>query len=279
MMWTTLVTDNRTLLEEEWCKQYNKRLLSLSEAFPKLLYHTISCKEILILAKEQKTLDLANRLHIPAVGLEIKEGVLFTGTPYILQGLGEESMAFLERVYRRYYDMPVVRIETQRLFIREMQKSDTDNLFRLYHCEDVKQQVAQADFGYEELCDFIESYRNIRYPLYDYGMWVLEEKDTGEFVGEAGIEEDSYGEGEEISLEAGYVVAPKYRRRGYGAEALQGILAFVREQSEDYGWKQISCYIHKNNTASIRMAKKCGFQYQTGGYGKERDLDQYSFML
>ena len=193
-------------------------------------------------------------------------------------------MAFLERVYRRYYELPVIMIETQHLFIREMLKSDTDKLFRLYHCADVKQQVEQANLSREELYDFIESYRKIRYPFYGYGMWILEEKDTGEFVGEAGIEEDSHQNWKEesdngICLEAGYAISPKYRRKGYATEALQGILTFVKEQKDVYCLKQISCYIREKNIASIRTARKCGFLYQAGAYGQEKDLWQYCLQL
>lgn len=283
MDWTILVTDSEMLLKNREYNWNGRRLLGLSDAFSEWLQYRSTCEDWLILAEKQETLDLAKRLKIPAVGLEQEGTVFLTGTPYILQGIGVESTAFLERVYRRYYGLPVRIIETERLWIREMKKSDTDFLFRLYQCKDVQREVDQAGLSREELGVFLEKYRQMRYPFYDYGMWIVEEKETGSLVGEAGIEEDTRLEEEAadgICLEAGYVISPKFRGKGYAVEALAGILAYVKEKKEIYLFKRVSCYIRPENLLSVRTAKRCGLQRQEGKrYGKQKEFEQYSLKL
>lgn len=282
MEWKIVITDCETLLQKKTFHWNGRKIMHLSEVFLELLYHRISCKELLILTEKQETLDLANRMHIPVVGLETEDSFHLTGTPYILQGIDAESVRFLERVYQRYYDLPVVIIETEHLFIREIKKSDTEDLFRLYHCKDVQKEVDQAKLNREELIVFIESYCRVRYPFYDYGMWVIEEKQTGCFVGEAGIEEDTHFIWKEkgICLEAGYAILPEFRKRGYAVEALTGILSYVKEKRKQYLWKRLSCYIRPENAASIRTAERCGLRKEEKRrYGEQKEFEQYSLKL
>lgn len=285
MEWTTLVTDSDIPFCEEFNNGSKKRKIYLSDAFGELFNHKISCKEILILAEKQETINLANRIGIPVVGLEAEAKISLMGTPYILQGLGAESFVLLERVYRRFYGLPVVIVETEHLYIREMMKSDTDPLFRLYHYKDVEKEVDQASLSKKELSEFIESYRRLRYPMYEYGMWIIEEKDTSYFVGEAGIEEDTHSDWRErktggICLEAGYVISPRFRRRGYATEALNGILRFVKEKKEEYQFEEICCYIRPENFTSIRIAERCGFLKNVKErYGKQKEVEQYYLKL
>lgn len=286
MKWTTLVTDCQELLHDETSDWNGRERLHLSDALGKLLRHELSCREILILTDKQETLKLAEQIQVPCVGLEPEEASgHLTGTPYILQAAGAECTAFLEKIYERYYKQPVVVLETEHLCLREMIESDTDNLHRLYHCQDVRGVVSEAGLSREELAEFVKSYRSIRYPMYDYGMWIIEEKETGCFVGEAGMEEDSKDrtgqDAHGIWLEAGYAVCPEFRGRGYAAEALEAIVKFARFEKECYGFERICCYIRPENIPSVRTAERCGFLKSMDGvrYGEEQELVQYRICL
>lgn len=285
MKWTTLVTDCEELLYGEKFDWSGRRQISLSDAFRELLHHKLSCGEILILTDKQETLNVAERLQVPVVGLELGHRASFNGTKYILQEIGTESAAFLERVYKRYYEQPVVIWETKHLCLREMVKSDTEHLYRLYQVPDVRKEVSQADLSREELAEFVESYRTLRYPLYDYGMWIIEEKETGKFVGEAGVEEDSHDRIKQsetgVWLEAGYAICPEFRSKGYAEEGLEAIVKFVRMEKESYGFERISCYIRPENIASVRTAERCGFirSRDERCYGGRQELAAYRMRL
>lgn len=262
-----------------------RRQIALSDALSELLRHELSCEEILILTDKMDTLKVAERLQVPVVGLEWGNCASFTGTRYILQAIGTESTAFLERVYMRYYEQPVVILETEHLRLREMIKSDTENLYRLYQISDVREEVSQASLSKEELAEFVESYRSVRYPMYDYGMWIIEEKETGDFVGEAGVEEDSHDWTEQsekgLCLEAGYVICPRFRGRGYAREVLRAIVKFVRMEKEAYEFKRIRCYIRPDNIASVRTAEQSGFFRNMDGkrYGQRQELVSYQISV
>jgi len=285
MRWTTLVTDCEELLTKPTPDWNGRAQISLSDAFSCLLHHKLSCEEILILTDNQKTLQLAERIHVPAVGLETEGSVHLTGTPYIFQKIGTKDVEVLKRVYERYHKQRVVILETERLCIREMSESDTDNLYHLYHYQDVSKEVSEASLDREELTEFIRSYQKMRYPMYDYGLWILEEKETGRLVGEAGLEEDCHSKVRQkesgIWLEAGYVICPKFRHRGYAAEALQAIVKFAQMGKEYYGFERINCYIRPENIPSARTAKRCGFlkSMEDIRYGQEQNLIQYQFLL
>lgn len=268
------------LFRKEFDHWSGRRQIDLSDAFGEWMSGK-KVKEVLILTERQETIDLANRMHIPVVGLEMEKENALTGTSYILQGVERESVVLLEQVYRRFYGLPVVIAQTRHLFIREMRKSDTEHLFRLYHCSDVQGEVDRAMLSQTELSEFVESYSRIRYPLYGYGMWILEEKGTGAFVGEAGIEEDSHLDwqrrgNKSICLEAGYAICPEFRRRGYATEALNGILKFAKEKREEFCFEEICCYIRPENLVSIRVAERCGFLKRIDRrYGEKREAEQY----
>ena len=68
--------------------------------------------------------------------------------------------------------------------------------------------------------------------------------------------------GQSQVLELGYHIFRPYRRKGYGREACQAILAYGREE---LGVFRYVARIRKENTASRRLAESLGFQRRTSG--------------
>jgi RimJ/RimL family protein N-acetyltransferase len=66
---------------------------------------------------------------------------------------------------------------------------------------------------------------NLRnYAEFGFGLWALERKDSGEFIGDCGLAcRDVEGRAE---LEIGYHVLRRERRKGYATEAARACLAF-----------------------------------------------------
>ena len=107
--------------------------------------------------------------------------------------------------------------------------------------------------------------RFVRYPghwsLLNFGFWLAEEKATGRFVGELGFatfHRDLDPPLEDIP-EAGWVLAADAHGKGYATEAVQAMLAWGEQ---NLPVRRTLCIISPENAASIRVARKCGYQEQ-----------------
>ena len=104
-----------------------------------------------------------------------------------------------------------------------------------------------------------------------YGYWAVEEKATGTFVGEIGFAD--FKREIEPSLdgmpEIGWVLASKMHGKGYATEAVRAAVAWGDTQ---FGAGKTCCIIHPDNTASVRVAEKCGYRELTKGSYKDHDV-------
>jgi RimJ/RimL family protein N-acetyltransferase len=87
--------------------------------------------------------------------------------------------------------------------------------------------------------------------LRGFGMWAVEERETGAFVGRVGLH---YPEGWP-DREVAWALARAYWGRGYAAEAARAALgvAFGR-----LGWPRAISLIDPLNTRSVRLAERLG---------------------
>ena len=95
-----------------------------------------------------------------------------------------------------------------------------------------------------------------------YGYWIVEEKASGAIVGEAGFGEfkrdiTPTNRGEP---DIGWVLATQFHGKGYGYEAAQAAIAWGAANAIP---SPMSCIVNAENTASIRIAEKCGFTETT----------------
>jgi len=95
--------------------------------------------------------------------------------------------------------------------------------------------------------------------ILDFGYWFVREKATGRFVGTMGFGETRRGI--EPSLdgfpEAGWVLASWCHGRGYGTEGVPAILHWLDTYTPH---KTTRCNIDPQNTASMRLAARNGFE-------------------
>jgi RimJ/RimL family protein N-acetyltransferase len=92
-----------------------------------------------------------------------------------------------------------------------------------------------------------------------FGFWAIEERATGDFIGEAGFAD--FKRDIQPSLhdipEIGWVLIPRVHGRGYATEAARAALDWGRTNLAS---RSTVCLIHPENLASIRVAEKCGFR-------------------
>ncbi|AIF47385.1 GNAT family N-acetyltransferase [Dyella japonica] len=90
--------------------------------------------------------------------------------------------------------------------------------------------------------------------LRGYGMWALELKDTGEFIGRAGL---MCPEGWP-DLELGWMLKPDFRHHGYATEAGGAILDFVWHSMTA---PRVISLVKIGNEASDRVAERLGGEH------------------
>ncbi len=174
---------------------------------------------------------------------------------YCVENLSDIDARYLDRVYRRFHDIPWDIAETARLRIREITVEDVPQLYELYDDASITQYMEPLFADPEQERIYTREYIKNVYGFYGYGMWVLEDKERGQLIGRAGLE---FKEGFE-GLELGFMLGVAYQHKGYAYEACTEILSYgVRELDQ----KTYCSFINEENKASIRLCERLGFAPQ-----------------
>ena len=108
--------------------------------------------------------------------------------------------------------------------------------------------------------------------LMGYGYWLLEDRQTGQFLGEVGLA-DHRRETQPSVLgqpEAGWVLAPHAQGRGFAREAIACVLQWADTYLDS---TTTVCIIHVDHARSIQLARTFGFgQQQLISYMQEATL-------
>lgn len=90
--------------------------------------------------------------------------------------------------------------------------------------------------------------------LRGYGMWALELRETGEFIGRAGLmNPDGWPD-----LELGWMLKPEHRHQGYATEAGNASLDFAWNQLHA---RRVISLVRIGNEASDRVAERLGGEH------------------
>lgn len=94
--------------------------------------------------------------------------------------------------------------------------------------------------------------------LSGYGLFLVHERATGAFVGQAGVfhSRRGFGKGMDDVAEAGWILARPHWGKGFATEAMAGAIAWFRAT---HGPQRIACMIETGNAASFAVAHKLGF--------------------
>ena len=193
--------------------------------------------------------NILQDLHIVGYGLDYAGNV-----PYIIDDLAEISAGYMRLIYSRYTGKPYTVAVTERLVIREMCLEDLDAMYAVY---DSLSECSYIEPLYERSREeeFTRNYIRDMYGFYQYGLWLVFEKTSGELVGRTGIENRMIDE--ELCRELGYLIDKRKQGRGYAYEASLAVLDYARRE---LGLDEMYICTHINNKPSIGLAKKLGFE-------------------
>jgi RimJ/RimL family protein N-acetyltransferase len=155
-------------------------------------------------------------------------------------------------------------IETERLFLRRFTDADIDDLFAMMSDPEVMYYypgLLSREEAEKRLQSIIEEYETI-----GFSWWAVVLKETGEFIGQAGIVRRELEPGDERNL-LGYMFKKEFWHRGYATEAARAVVDYGLSV---LGLARIDCNIRPENAPSLGVAKRLALTY-------ERNLQYFGF--
>jgi RimJ/RimL family protein N-acetyltransferase len=154
--------------------------------------------------------------------------------------------------------MQVPLLETPRLLLRGYRPDDFSATAAMWSDPVVNRYTTGRPLAPEEA--WAKTLRNAGlWPVLGYGYWAVEEKVSGEFVGECGFADFRRDLQPSIAgvPELGYVLCSGAHGKGYAIEAVSAAINWIDRQLQP---DRTVCLIHEGNAASIRLAEKCGYR-------------------
>lgn len=165
------------------------------------------------------------------------------------EGIEED---YWEKVYRRLKGLPWDILETRRCLIRETVPEDVEDFYQIYSNPAITEFTEGLYPDKEQEKEYIREYIKRVYTYYEFGVWTVVEKESGDVIGRAGFScREGYDE-----PELGFIIGVPWQRRGYAEEVCRGILL--------YGWEclefdRVQALVEVENAASLKLCDKLGF--------------------
>jgi RimJ/RimL family protein N-acetyltransferase len=150
-----------------------------------------------------------------------------------------------------------IRIETERLILRVLTLEDFDAYAAVAADPVTFRYSERGPMSQDE--SWTRLLRHVgHWALLGWGLFAVEEKATGRFVGEAGLGDFRRGLGAHYDgiPEAAWTTARWAQGRGYATEAMQASLSWIEQHLDA---DRSVCLIHVDNAASCRVAEKLGY--------------------
>jgi len=145
-----------------------------------------------------------------------------------------------------------MKIETDRLVLREMNKGDLDALYAAMLADPVIVRRYPHLFNKEKVRELIM--RNIeRYRIFGFGLWAVCLKDTGEMIGECGLTMELIDGN--IRPEIDYHIRRDMQRKGYATEAASAVRDWAFENTP---FHEIYSYAKYHNIITAKTAQSWG---------------------
>jgi RimJ/RimL family protein N-acetyltransferase len=195
------------------------------------------------------TADLIQNSNLPLVGL----GEDYCGNAkYVIYDFNI-SVDYIRLIYDRLHGLPHVVATTDRLYLREMTVTDLPAMYELY---DTLADCGYIEklYDYEEEREFTENYIKNMYCFFQYGLWLVFERKSGELIGRVGLENREIDGA--TRQELGYLIRADRQRCGLAYEACRACIDYATRELDI---TELFACIQTTNTPSANLAHKLGF--------------------
>lgn len=175
----------------------------------------------------------------------------FSGYTYFIEGFEDVNAEYFNRIYQRLKGIPWTIAETERTRVREMTVEDLDAIYALYDSVEEVNFLPPMNPDKEEEREYLRRYIKNMYGIFEYGMWLIEEKECGEIIGRMGVENTD----KEAELSFGFLISQRYRNKGYAAEAGRAVLNYLKEVYPDFN---VLAFCHSDNEKALGLCAKLG---------------------
>ena len=147
-----------------------------------------------------------------------------------------------------------MKIETERLLLREMNMADYEALYAVLADADIMRHYPYA-FDEKRVRAWIERNRT-RYRENGFGLWAVCLKQTGGMIGDCGLTLQNI-EGDMLP-EIGYHIRRDCQQKGYAKEAASAVRDWAFAHTE---YPALYSYCKYTNTPSIKTAEAIGMRF------------------
>lgn len=146
--------------------------------------------------------------------------------------------------------------QTERLTIRKLTEQDAEFILKLLNEPDFLKYIGDKKVRtHEDAIEYLQKEVIDSYQTNGYGPYLVERTDEQQPVGICSLKKR-----EELSMpDLGFAFLKRHRSNGYATEAS---LAVMQYASSTLGINSISAITSPQNSASIGLLKKLGFQFQ-----------------
>ena len=149
-------------------------------------------------------------------------------------------------------------LETERLILRAHTVADFDRYAEMWMEPDVVRFIGGAPFSREDSWSRFLRHAGVWHHM-GFGFFAIEEKATGQFVGEAGFHDLHRAMQPSLdgTLEAGWGLMSSGQGWGYATEAMT---AAIDWGAGAFPERRMTCIIDPDNLPSLRVAGRLGFE-------------------
>ena len=202
-------------------------------------------------------LDILKLWGYYAVALthDYNKNVSFRNASYLIEGLEGLEYSYLDKVYRRMAGIPWDILETERLYVRESTVKDVDDFYRIYKEPSITYYMEDLFEEPDMERMYMKNYIKRVYGFYEYGMWTVILRETGQIIGRAGL---SVRDGYNLP-ELGFVIEVEQQGKRFATEVCRAILSYAKDELQMDGVQALVC---DENKASLALLRGLGFIYQ-----------------